>query len=365
MWTPTEFSYRKFRRKAEDVGVVDATISAVELFSRKIALCPIIERLRARGTISTVSRNELPTIADSITHVTSENMPYGPVNAPFVTSIESGLVLAKTGLAIDQRGRFLNEGLFPSGRGERFIVAKLIWQLFHGSPRMSKAVLSGDIPTLKQRAKQLDVAAPLIPRYNDNYYHWTVETLPQIRYLLEYESNHDIEITYLVPGDSPSWLKQTLDLLGIPESKIEFASHDIYEIDTLLLPSFPLQSMGDFDWIQSSVLENSSITKSRQNSAPNVYISRQNAVERRIINEAEVMKTLSRYGFEYCQLENNSVEENISLFYNADFVIGPHGAGLTDLIYCDDSVIIELFGSKQKKNHTGSWLIPVGSRTTF
>ncbi len=141
MWTPTEFSYRKFRRKADDVGVVDATISAAELFSRRVALWPIIERLYARGTIKTVSRNELPTIAENTTHVTSEKISYGPVNAPFVASIDSGVVLPKTGLAIDQQGRFLNEGLFPPERGEQFIIAKIIWQLFHGSPRVSKAVL--------------------------------------------------------------------------------------------------------------------------------------------------------------------------------------------------------------------------------
>ncbi len=349
MWTPTEFSYRKFRRKADDVGVVNATISAAELVSRRVALWPIIKRLYAQGMIKTVSRNELPTIAESTTQVTSEKISYGPVTAPFVTSIESGLVLPRTGLAMDQQGRFLNEGLFPPGRGERFIIAKIIWQLFHGSPRVSKAVLSGDIATLNQGSKQLEVAAPLIPRYNDNYYHWTVETLPQIRYLLEYESNHDMEITYLVPGNSPSWLEQTLDLLGIPTSQVEFASHDVYEIDTLLLPSFPLQSTGDFEWIQSSVLENSSITNPSQSSAPNVYISREKAVERRVLNEPELIENLSQYGFESYRLEDNSVEENVSLFHNANFVVGPHGAGLTDLIYCGDSVIIELFGSKYKE----------------
>jgi len=349
MWTPTEFSYRKFRRKANEVGVANAIISSAELFSRRVALWPIIERLYDRGTIKTISRNDFPTIARSMHYVTSKKESYGPINAPFVTSIDSSLVLPRTGLAIDQHGRFLNEGLFPPGRGKRFITAKIIWQLFHGSPCVSKAVLSGDIAALKRKSKHLEVAAPLIPRYNDNYYHWTVETLPQIRYLMEYESKNEIEITYLVPGDSPSWLEQTLKLLGVPKSKIEFSSHDIYEIETLVLPSFPLQSTSDFEWIRSSVLENSSVTNSLQDSASNVYISRENAVERRVLNERELIENLSQYGFESYRLEDNSVEENISLFYNADFIVGPHGAGLTDLIYCNDSVIIELFGSKYKE----------------
>jgi len=349
MWTSTEFSYRKFRRKANDVGFVNATISAAELFSRRVALWPIIERLYNRGTIKTVSRNELPTIASNTTLVTSEKTPYGPIDAPFVTSIESGLVLPGTGLAMTPDGRFLNEGLFPPGHGKRFIIAKIIWQLFHGSTHLSKTLLSGDIATLKRESKQIEIAAPLIPRYIDNYYHWTVETLPQIRYLEEYESNHDIEITYLVPGDSPSWLDETLELLGIPPSKIEHASHDIYEIDTLVLPSFPLRSTNDFEWLRSSILENISTNEPPQKSTSNVYISRESAVERRVVNEREVVEALSPYGFESYRLEDNSVKENILLFHNADFVVGPHGAGLTDLIYCNNSVIIELFGSKYKE----------------
>jgi capsular polysaccharide biosynthesis protein len=81
----------------------------------------------------------------------------------------------------------------------------------------------------------------------------------------------------------------------------------------------------------------------------NVYVSRSGAVERRVLNENEVMNVLSEYGFERYCLENQSLSENVQLFSQADLVVGPHGAGLTDIIFANDCTLLELFGEKVKQ----------------
>ncbi|TKX52297.1 glycosyltransferase family 61 protein, partial [Halorubrum sp. SS7] len=75
-----------------------------------------------------------------------------------------------------------------------------------------------------------------------------------------------------------------------------------------------------------------------------VYISRDDADERRVVNETQVVRLLEDYGFSRVILSNLSLAEQIVLFYQADVVIGPHGAGLLNAVYSEDVQVIEIFG---------------------
>jgi len=348
MWSPTEFSYRKFARKVDHVGHWNGIKFSAELLSRKTVLSPVVDRLCDRGTFDIASQATLHAIADPLLSVTEETMSYGALAAPFVANTGPGYVFTETGLATTPDGTILNETLFPQDRGRRFVVAKLIWQLFFESADLTTALVRKDVTTVDSRAKSLEVLAPLIPRYSDNYYHWLIETVPTIRYLRAFEVQTGLDVTYLVPGDAPSWLEETLELLEIPDEKIEWASSPVYYADQLVLPSFPLQIRQDYDWIIETVLSNVTTERNAIGVGNNVFISRSNAIERRAVNESEVMEMLSRYGFQKYQLEDLTVAENVLLFHNADVVVGAHGAGLTDLIYCTDGGVIELFGSMIK-----------------
>jgi len=80
-----------------------------------------------------------------------------------------------------------------------------------------------------------------------------------------------------------------------------------------------------------------------------VYVSRANDIERRVVNEDEVLSVLSEFGFKRYRLEERSLVENAQLFADADVIVGPHGAGLTDIVFAGDGTLIELFGEKVKK----------------
>ena len=75
-----------------------------------------------------------------------------------------------------------------------------------------------------------------------------------------------------------------------------------------------------------------------------IYISRAKARRRKVINEAEVLKFLGKFGFKDVSLELMSIAEQALLFYSAKVVITPHGAGLTNLAFCSPKVkVIEIF----------------------
>jgi len=335
-------------RKADHVGYRNAVVYAAELFSRKTLLWPLVNHLCDRETFDIVSRSEFHQLSDPLLSVTDETESYDALAAPFVANMGPGYILTGTGLVITDEGRILNESLFPRHRGRRFVVAKLIWQLFFESTQLTTALARKNVDTLDQRAEPSEVVAPLIPRYSDNYYHWMIETVPKIRYVRAFECQTGMDVTYLVPGDAPSWLEETLELLQIPDEKIEWASNSVYRADHLILPSFPLRTRHDYDWIIETVLGNARVDRDAIGAGNNIFISRANAIERRAVNEGEVMTMLSDYGFQKYHLEDLTVAENVTLFHEADMVVGAHGAGLTDLIYCENATVIELFGSMVK-----------------
>lgn len=74
-----------------------------------------------------------------------------------------------------------------------------------------------------------------------------------------------------------------------------------------------------------------------------VYISRARSV-RSFANEVEVESMMARLGYEIVYAEELTVAEQARVFGSADIIVAPHGAGLTNLVFCRAGVrIVELF----------------------
>jgi len=74
-----------------------------------------------------------------------------------------------------------------------------------------------------------------------------------------------------------------------------------------------------------------------------IYIDRSLAKARRALNNDEVKEFLLSKGFEIVQLEKIPVAEQLSLFRNAECVVGTHGAGLTNIAMCEPGTkVIEI-----------------------
>jgi capsular polysaccharide biosynthesis protein len=56
--------------------------------------------------------------------------------------------------------------------------------------------------------------------------------------------------------------------------------------------------------------------------------------QRRCVNEDRLVEMLKDYGFEEVFCEDLNMEEKIGLFRNAEFVIGPIGGGLSNVLFC-------------------------------
>jgi len=64
-----------------------------------------------------------------------------------------------------------------------------------------------------------------------------------------------------------------------------------------------------------------------------LYVSRQLASRRQVINEDEILKILKKHGFTVFYPENFTFLEQVAIFSNVKYLVGTHGSGLTNMLF--------------------------------
>ncbi len=81
-----------------------------------------------------------------------------------------------------------------------------------------------------------------------------------------------------------------------------------------------------------------------------IYIDRSDSKLKhcKIINNSEIKKFLKAKGFKVLKLSNFDFKKQINIFRNAKIIIGPHGAGFANLVFCKKNTkVVEI----KPKNH--------------
>jgi hypothetical protein len=79
-----------------------------------------------------------------------------------------------------------------------------------------------------------------------------------------------------------------------------------------------------------------------------IVVSRGNSNTRRWLNEDECMKTLNSLGFKIIDPSKLSLSQQVDAFSNAEIILGPHGAGLTNIMFCNPGTkVIEIRAQEQ------------------
>lgn len=80
-----------------------------------------------------------------------------------------------------------------------------------------------------------------------------------------------------------------------------------------------------------------------------LYISRSG--RRRVLNEDTLVQMLGQYEFEYVEDKARSLSEQLSIYNRASFLIGPHGASFSNLIWSQPGTqLVELFSPNYTPN---------------
>ena len=83
-----------------------------------------------------------------------------------------------------------------------------------------------------------------------------------------------------------------------------------------------------------------------EDGAKRIYVSRNDARLRRVLNEKSFMPKLESLGFQCAILAEMPIARQVALFRQAEIVVAPHGAGLAHIAWCKPGTkIIEFFPS--------------------
>ena len=200
---------------------------------------------------------------------------------------------------------------------------------------------------------------------NFNYWHWLFDVLPRIKIL---ENSYNLEkIDYfLLPNLEKKFQQETLDLLNIPikkrlsSIKLRHISADqIISTDHPYVrnnnASYEIQNLPNWmlNWLRTSFLKEDIF---KDNSYPKkIFIDRSDATSnhsefRKILNEQEIIEKLKSDGYKAIRLADISFNEQVKTFFNAEKIIGLHGAGFANLIFCKPNTeILEIKPSTDGK----------------
>jgi capsular polysaccharide biosynthesis protein len=166
--------------------------------------------------------------------------------------------------------------------------------------------------------------------WSGEYYHFLIEALQRLSICEDSLENHTL---ILSERHKKPFIEKALDSFNI-KKVIYLNQKNMIYCPNLLLPTFP----GPPDWHRPQLLKKIHKKLTSKNSPEKIphrkiFLSREKAESRRILNRKEVMAFLKEFQFEIICAENLSFEEQVKTFFETSHLVTPHGAGLTNTIF--------------------------------
>lgn len=272
---------------------------------------------------------------------------------PFVTDLANGVWLWKTGPALQRNGTIVLESV----ENDVDILEDRIYRSVRERgirSTLNDLTISAD-ERINHRCHDKTVF-PLVRHPTTNFYHWIAEYLPKLRAFEHYRSKVDGSAKLLIEPDPPGWVSESLELMGVHPETVFPWDEAVGTFDRLVIGLQLSRTPGCPDMpppADCAFLGNRlhAAVPDGGNHADRVFISRQQADDRRICNFEQIEKFLEERGFETYTLETMEFAEQIRLFASAEIVVAPHGAGLTNLLFSEGVSVLELFPENDIRPH--------------
>ena len=193
---------------------------------------------------------------------------------------------------------------------------------------------------------------------NNNYWHWLFDVLPRFGLCSRTINLNEIDY-FLLPSLLKKFQRETLDCLNIPKHK-RISSEKFRHIKAkeLIMTDHPLVTSGNATkdnlnipnwiilWLKDNFLNPDIIINKKIKNK--IYMDRGDTIsnhlpQRLISNEDEIKKYLLKNNFIFVKLHETKFREQINLFHNAECIVGLHGAGFVNVVFCKPGTkIIEL-----------------------
>ena len=209
---------------------------------------------------------------------------------------------------------------------------------------------------------EIPVAKPGLPEHvppsvvfptTANYYHWLVEELPLV--LRAHQDTPGVELVSYAPGVTT---RHTLvcELLGVTL----LPSPLVMRLRNQVLPGRASDSFFVRPEDHRLLHEfGSRLADGHDHGPTHLYVSRKRS-RRPLPGEVVVEEALAKRGFTVVYLEEVNWREQASLFRSARVVVGPHGAGLSNLVFSHPGTTLVELTNGQMYNRCFEWIAHVG-----
>lgn len=161
------------------------------------------------------------------------------------------------------------------------------------------------------------------------FFHWMHSVLPRVDVIHNQHLPPDYQVLI---QNKARFQVDSLGLLDL-QGRTLVAPPDRPQLYKELIFPSPLVVDGDF-WLRPPSVKDfySGLSLPVEDQPKRLYITRQDAAFRRLLNEDAVLALLQRYGFVPVELGKLKFQQQLALFRNAELVVGVHGAGLSHIV---------------------------------
>ena len=203
-----------------------------------------------------------------------------------------------------------------TGDGHSLTLPQIVFR-----PRHGRALHS------PRGAVRMRRATWFVERVYHNYSHWLTAHLPKLLLLKERGELDEL----VLPPELSANLRASLRRLGLdPERFRTFDPSRPLHVDELTVVSS--------DRFRPELLRpvRDALGEFRRGQEPwrRLFISRSKAARRRLLNEEALWPLLRDTGFDRIWMEDLSFDEQVRLMGETHILLAPHGAGLTNMMFC-------------------------------
>ncbi|WP_341296905.1 glycosyltransferase family 61 protein [Catalinimonas locisalis] len=177
----------------------------------------------------------------------------------------------------------------------------------------------------------------LVTQDDANYYHCLFQIPAKIWFLKKLAFDFDSIDNFILNVNSSKFQREIIGSLLISHEKIlDISNFKQIKLDNLIVtPTFCNPEPWMIPLLKDTFLGSfQSNAKEQESSSERIYISRNKASYRRILNENFLWSILERFGFKYIRTEGMTIREQAVLFAKAKIIVTAHGAALANTVFC-------------------------------
>lgn len=272
-----------------------------------------LERARVHRSRATT------TLGDALLHLAGPSFQAAGVTTTVRSyAIEDAVLDADTGLVFQDRLAIPETSYFAPEGAERALATQ-----------------RGDVV-------RLDPAEDHVIGFNNahaGYQHWLTQCVPAIDWALRRERARSVRL--VLPPLAP-WQEDALDILGCGRlPRLTLRPGTLYHLPRAEYSEFLNGSTSFGVCLSSRGTARRILDRLPPGRSPHrvLFVPCSNPYYGAIGNEGEVLDLLRRQGAHVVD-QRLATAERINLFRHADVVVGPHGQGLTDVVFCKPGALL-------------------------